>query len=512
MLSPRLTAVLLATYSALCFGQNTARYAVTGTVVNFATGEPIRRALVAVGGALVFTGADGRFQAENVPEGQAMVAAQKPGYFDCANIECAGITARAQTIISVHSGTNDVLLKLVPEATIQGRIVDEDGEPIGNVQVMAMSEQISNGRKQVRPQGGANTDEAGIYRMEKLMPGSYTIATAPRPAFFFLANIADNLQPQMYPRQFYPNGSDSAAAQVIDLKPGQVADADFKLAPVPSFHITGSIAPATGGISVTAEDSQGQEMPLQFQFRSSPGKFIMPFIPAGTWTLHFGEQTREVQYYADATITISSKNIDNLQIALQPLASVPVNIENGLSENGANAQVQLVSRDTNGANYGGNPEVSPYIIGNVRPGRYGILVSAGNQCVDSASSGNVDLLREDLVIAPGSQPQPINLTLRSDCASLEASARSENQAAKSTILLLPSSHAMAPVTIPAEPGTTATFNNLSAGEYQVYAFTNIQGLEYANPEVMRQFSGKEVTLAPNQHANITLDIIARGDK
>jgi hypothetical protein len=509
---PRLLAVLLATYSALCFGQNAARYTVTGTVVNFATGEPIRRALVAVGGALVFTGADGRFQAENIPEGQTMVAAQKPGYFDCANIECGGVTARAQTIVMVHSGTNDVLLKLVPEAAIQGRIVDEDGDPIGNVQVTAMSERISNGRKQLIQLGSANADESGIYRMERLMPGNYTIGTLPRAAFLFLANISDNIQPQMYPRQFYPNGSDSSGAQTIELKPGQVVDADFKLASVPAFHIAGSIAPATGGISVAAEDSQGQEMPLQLQLRSTSGKFIVPFIPAGTWNLHFIEQTQGQQYYADATVTISSRNIDNLQIAMQPLASVPVNIENGLSENGANAQVQLVSRDTNGANYGGNPEVSPYLIGNVRPGRYAVLISAANQCVDSVSSGNVDLTQDDLVIAPGSQPRPINISLRKDCASLEVSVRSEDQAAKSTILLLPSSHAMAPVTVQAEPGASAKLNNLSPGEYRVYAFSNIQSLEYASPEVMRQFAGQEITLTANQHATVTLDVIARGDK
>src|SRR5271168_1882046 len=56
----------------------------TGMVVNALTGEGVSKAKVDVyaGEAFsVFSGADGRFEVENVPEGQWQVMARKPGYF-----------------------------------------------------------------------------------------------------------------------------------------------------------------------------------------------------------------------------------------------------------------------------------------------------------------------------------------------------------------------------------------------------------------------------------------------
>jgi hypothetical protein len=50
---------------------------------------------------------------------------------------------------------------------------------------------------------------------------------------------------------------------------------------------------------------------------------------------------------------------------------------------------------------------------------------------------------------------------------------------------------------------------LSPGVYHVYAFTSIDELEYANPEVMRDFPSQEVELAPNQSLELTLKPVER---
>src|SRR5437667_5666256 len=98
---------LLTTLSgSLCLGQvspgmslaeRTKTYTVTGTVNNAATGEPVRRALVHVNGQVqlsAFTGPDGRFQVTGVPEGQAFVTAEKPGFFNEESLQPGPYTSQ----------------------------------------------------------------------------------------------------------------------------------------------------------------------------------------------------------------------------------------------------------------------------------------------------------------------------------------------------------------------------------------------------------------------------------
>jgi hypothetical protein len=517
-----LSGFLFAAFSAICASQTTGHYTVTGTVVNLATGEPVRHALVAVGSSLVFTGADGRFQAENVPEGQTMVSAQKPGYFDCSTIDCVGSSSRATTILTVHAGNNDVQLKLVPESKIQGRVVDDDGEPLSNIQVVAMAEHIVNGLKQLRDDGGASTDENGNYRIERLMPGNYTVRTTARLAFLFFYGDSSDLAPQLYPQRFYPNASEASAAQVLELKPGQEAEADFTLKAAPAFRISGSVMPAMPGLSIEAEDGNGAAVAAQWRFNPKTGRF-WTFVPAGMWTLCFtGHDQQGHSAYAVEPLAVSSKNIDNLQIMLQPLASVPVNITGAINEGLQQIHVELASTDLRSRGRvfvaaapppspaPGNAE-APYVISDVPPGKYHVHVYMPNdsECIDSLSSGNVDLTREDLVISPGPEQQPVHVALRSDCASLQVSVHLEDRGARPTLLLIPSSHAIPPSTMQLEPGGTTAFNLLSPGDYQVYAFSSIEGLEYANPDVMREFSGQQIRLSASQHASVTLQVIAR---
>ena len=104
-------------------------YSIAGTVTNGTTGEPIRRALVQVNGPMEassftgFTGPDGRFQIGGVPQGQAYVTAEKPGFFDERTLS-QGQYAGLDALVNVGATTGDLHIHLVPEAGIAGRVVD----------------------------------------------------------------------------------------------------------------------------------------------------------------------------------------------------------------------------------------------------------------------------------------------------------------------------------------------------------------------------------------------------
>lgn len=527
---PSLFAFLLSSYFAVCFAQqanqpaSTQKYTVTGSVVNAVTGEPIRRALVTMNGALAFTGADGRFELGNVPDGLVMAAAQKPGFFDCSAVPCPGQKQQGPTQFAIHANKDDVVLKLVPEARIEGRVTDESGDPISNMTITARSEQVSDGRKQLNNFRTAATDENGDYEISELMPGTYKLQTAMRPTFMVFANVRNAPRPEIYAPRFYPNAPDESSAQNIELKGGESAQAAFTLTSAPAYRISGTIQPP-GQVFLTADDGESQQVQIPFRMIQE-GKFIIPYIPAGTWTLHFHQQPMNMrgrmlvagsqaqQYYAEATVTVGSTDIQNLAVVMQPLPTIEVHTGSASNEDSQMASVQLTSREGNesyGGGRQGGPD-SPYQITNVRPGRYSVTVFGGNECVDTVTSGNIDLTHDDFVVSPESQNQTINVTLRKDCSSLAVTPHTADPSSTTYLLLLATSRAIDPQQIQLTGSGPFTFRNLSPGDYQVYAFANVDGLEYTNPEVMRQFTGQQVTLSPNQQGAITVDVIARGEQ
>lgn len=152
----------------------------------------------------------------------------------------------------------------------------------------------------------------------------------------------------------------------------------------------------------------------------------------------------------------------------------------------------------------GNPSV--LALQNVAPGAYRVVVqSNGPGCIDSVSSGSLDLMRDSLVVAAGSAPQPIQVALRNDCASLDVTVQSQNRTVAQPILVLSESPALEPKFAFAPGGSHTSLSGLTPGNYRLYAVPSLNNLEYTNPEAMRDLESQEITLAPNQQAAVTIN-------
>lgn len=147
----------------------------------------------------------------------------------------------------------------------------------------------------------------------------------------------------------------------------------------------------------------------------------------------------------------------------------------------------------------------------------------------SAMSGTTDLLREPLRVEPGEWPQPIEITLRDDGASLHVIlANRSSGAADSGADLHPEQVAMvlcipldqparqpilqfAVLSTAAEAGSN--FANVAPGRYLVLASLQDQmnsfTPEYRNPDALARLMGKGVvvTLSPNQNAVIQVPLL-----
>lgn len=506
-------------------------YTLSGTVTNAATGEPIRRAVVHVNGPVQlssFTGPDGRFQFTGIPQGQVFVTAERPGFFDEQSLHPGGYTS-LNFGISVGPGTNELHLQLTPEATIRGRVLDPDGEPVEGLQLQLIAQEIQEGRKVFQPRASAETDENGTYKMEGVTPGLYFIQTIVHPLFSqsWIRSV------DAYPPQYYPNSPDLASAQALELKAGQEAEADFTVHAAPTATISGIVSGAPqNGVSISYGNGDGQDSDAGYmQLDPATGKFVLRTVPFGSWTLHF--TSNDVQgntSYAEQQIDVNRPEITGIQVALQPLPSIPVVINRGASSGsvgpgssgpqanqGRGVQLQLVSSNPNGERYSASPQPNEpqgsISFQGVRPGKYKVVAQAfGPDCIESVSQGGVDLSRNDLLISPGSQPQPITVSLRNDCATLTGSVRSESPTAGGLVLLIPEASNADPQLAPVESNRNFTFSDLTPGTYRVWGFSNVAGLEYANPDALREYPNQQVELAPGQKSSVNLDLVMRGSR
>ncbi|MBV9303579.1 MAG: carboxypeptidase regulatory-like domain-containing protein [Acidobacteriaceae bacterium] len=513
--------------------QNAKKYTVTGVVVNSATGEAIRRALVHINGTgqfSCFTGTDGRFQMTDIPEGQVFVTAEKPGFFDQQVLHPAFMSSQANSF-TVGPGTNELRVQLVPEARIGGHVVDSEGEPIAQVSIQLLSEEIVEGRKQVQSPMGIATDDDGAYHFDGLVPGRYFLHTAMRPVL--AASWAN--PPSVYPSQYYPAGLDRSTAQPIELRPGDQIEADVTLHEAPAFTISGVIAGAQNGVGLSFEETDGQQTGISsWQFDQRTGHFFLRGVPPGSWTLIFNSNDNQGgMYYARQDVTVSGSDLSDLQVLLQRAADIPVNVNHSSAVNqaapqlqnyvsgsvngpaqGPGIQVQLIPSDNSARRFyaAPQPEDAPgsQVFRGVLPGRYRVSAQAfGTECVDSISMGNVDLTRSDLSVAPGARPEPIAVSLRNDCANITGTVRSETHNLQGFALLVPDFLASEPQTMPTQPNGSFSFGGLRPGTYHVYALSDLQGLEYANPEVLKDYAGQQITVGANEKANVTVELIAR---
>jgi hypothetical protein len=147
------------------------------------------------------------------------------------------------------------------------------------------------------------------------------------------------------------------------------------------------------------------------------------------------------------------------------------------------------------------------------PGKYWVNANPFNGYIAAITSGGVDLLQNALTVSPDGSAGPIEVTLRDDTATLSASLASNlispGQTAHPPIHLelIPESEAAVERSVVFAADGTATLSGLPPGSYLAFASTANHQVEYRNPTVMAQFSGKgqTVTLNPGGTAHVTID-------
>ena len=323
---------------------------ITGRVVVADTGTPIRRAQISLNSRdagfnrTVTTDTDGRYELAGLPAGRYRLYVSRAGFVALEYGQARPFEAGKPLDLVAGQALEKIDFSLPRGSAITGRITDEFGDPITDVQVEALRYQFVNGERQLVNAGRiAQTDDLGAYRIFGLMPGDYVVRASMRPNMPPGPRNGDT-EPTGYPGTYYPGVTDVTQAQTVTAMLGQeVASIGFSLVPARLSRISGTVMgsngqPLAGAMVMIRSRGSSALAALRMNMIGNAGGEVRPDgtfqltnVPPGEYTLDVQQRPREMRKLQDldasqlefASMPISvSGDIDNLAIVTSPGVTV----------------------------------------------------------------------------------------------------------------------------------------------------------------------------------------------
>ena len=351
---------------------------ITGQVVDGVTRKPVAGAVVSIGGPplvgvpperqplKVLTGADGHFEFRQLGPGIFSITAEKSGYADGEpGRRRPGAPGEGVTIAAGPSSA-DVVVPMWRWSVIDGRVTDEAGEPVIDLQVRALrrgeyGQPFAIARETF-------TDDRGAYRFGDLAPGEYLVVASPpaisanvgifeesarigRSAGVLTALASDRgLTPGalvggalvatgpgravppapvdghvlVYPPTFYPSATVPAQASPITLGIGEERlGIDLQIAPVRTARVSGVVMGPDGPdpmrmlrlFPVGAEQIPSAVI-APTSVTDAAGAFTFACVASGSYTL-IGDAGMNVAGWIGMPLTVSD-DVDGLVAVVHP--------------------------------------------------------------------------------------------------------------------------------------------------------------------------------------------------
>ncbi|HML16515.1 MAG TPA: carboxypeptidase-like regulatory domain-containing protein, partial [Bryobacteraceae bacterium] len=173
-------------FPGLVFAQPAGGGVISGTVVDSASGDPVRKAIVTVtwqgtprSWATAATDGSGNFRFEGLPAGKYDLRARKAGIGEAAY--GANSARELGELITLGDGEtlSGLKLRILHSASISGRVFDPEGDPVVGANVALLRPGRNFGVRILANDRQTSTDDRGEYRFAGIDPGEYYARAMP---------------------------------------------------------------------------------------------------------------------------------------------------------------------------------------------------------------------------------------------------------------------------------------------------------------------------------------------
>lgn len=528
-----------------------AQASLEGKVVKEPAAEPLKKAIIELigenqeesGNYTATSDQDGHFKIVGIHPGRYRLFVERTGYIevDAKRRHSEGV------VLSLEAGQElkDQTLHMLAAAIITGRVMDEDGDPMANVDVTLLRRKFSSGNFKFEPAGSSPTNDLGEYRIGGLMAGKYYISASPLPNFQSIVHVpktpddSEAGQPDMaYVTTFYPNTADRSQASAIELHAGDDLPLDFSLTRTHTARIRGSVAGLIPGTKAVVMLRGRDSNAMYNASEADPdGKFEILHVAPGSYGVTAITLMTDPPQTARGTVEVADTNVDGLRLV--PLAGTTVRgrvrlagsipkvdasllfmyLRRSDGENESSEGVTFADEGTMvSAGMGRVKADGTFELKNVPPGVYEVEVSGdtkamGDCFVESVAAGTKDVADAGLKVSGGTIS--IDVTVSSGAGAVDGVvANDKNEPIADAVV----------VAVPEEKyrkqqsryGKVATdqrghFNlrGLRPGGYTLFAWETLDGDDYFDPEYLKKYEGHETALQieRGRHQTTSLKVI-----
>jgi len=338
------TVIASITFAQTSANDSNSQLTVQGRVVQDPGGQPIRKVDIqlmsrdrrANENYTTSTDAEGKFQIDGVKQGTYRVILEHSGY-----IQRRG---RSSTTLSFTSSADNqgLVLHMQVAATIYGKVLDRDGDPMPNVGVRAVPARAGGGYVG-RAEGFGNTNDLGEYRIPNLRPGKYLVSAdaherkgvrLPDPPGGTDQTGKTNQTHLEYVETYYPDALDKEHAVPVEVHSGDELPLNITPLTSPTFFIHGTVTkPPGAGLSqillLSTEGSDRPESPIvdggQFSFRNlRPGTYRAYLVMIDIESIAERQRKSESQMpnleimRLSPPLVITNASLDGVQLVSEP--------------------------------------------------------------------------------------------------------------------------------------------------------------------------------------------------
>lgn len=312
--------------------------------------------------------ADGNFTFDGVDAGRYTLGVEHTGYLRAQYSANGRSNASSPIVLTAGQRMTGLEIRLRPQSTVGGRILDADGEPLANARVTLVRRTFAAyGQASLAGYAGASTDDNGVYKVIGVTPGKYGLSVTPQvqfsPTGTRQAAGEVNRQEEATITTFYPGVTDKEEAQFFDVAEGaDVTGINLTMRKGPVFHIRGRVPPDTG--SEAGGQLRAMLMSSGNGLLSGPmmktvilqrdGSFDIGGVPAGSYTLVLTPALGQMQSQAAIPVTVATQNVEDLIVRPVPPGDIPgtLRVEGDLPQRGP-AQPAAPNRGIPGQTIGG---------------------------------------------------------------------------------------------------------------------------------------------------------------
>jgi hypothetical protein len=515
---------------------------VVGMVIKDPGSEPAKKALIELiadsqsegGNYTVMTGADGSFRMENVGPGRYRMFVERTGYqeMDKHHRRTDGRTLT----LTAGQEMKDLVIHLQAAAVIEGRVTDEDGDPMAEAQIAVMRQTFVAGRSHWEQVGAGRTNDLGEYRIAGLAPGSCFVSVTPTPDFRSLIETngvspagshsggaaTDKPAPAAYQTTYYPGTRDRGQAAAIQLHAGDDFPVNFSLTLSPSLTIRGSVVNLPPGSTASIMlQSKDFSVVLNGAEMRTDGSFEIRNVVPGAYSILATVDNVAVPMTARQALQVTSANVEGLKLAAQTGGSVRgrLRMEAGGGVRADPSRVFLLLQCTDGEDDMLSTFVSEASFDtlahvnsdgsfewkNVPAGHYSVQISDASAMPDwflkSVAAGR-DAADSGFSVSGGITTLDLVASANGAIAEGVVSNEKDEPVADAVIVAVPEARFRSrpdryrkAVT---DQSGRFTLRGLPPGAYTLFAWESVDGEAYYNAEFIKSYEGQGRTLSVSE--------------